>query len=151
MAISLDYVTVSELDFVMTDDQQAEATDDTSTPSTTPTKDTDRIEQALKFAESTAESYLTGFDLPIQPVPHVLKYAILNIGKYYLLTRDGRASEDETTKYNEAIDWLEAVRDDQARLPDVDEDPEEFVGNVNAEGFTFEALPFNDYDYYVFN
>lgn len=148
MAITLDYVTASELDFVMSAERQAEATDDSSGPNDTPTADTDKIDQALKFAESTAESYLIGYELPIAPVPFSLKYAILNIAKYYLLVRDGRASEDEIGRYDEAIEWLRAVNQGEARLPDVDEDPEEFVGNVDTDTMTFEDLPWTDYDYF---
>lgn len=148
MAISLEYVTVDDIDFVMTEQQQAEATDDVSGPNDTATKDTDKITKALKFAESTVESYLIGYELPISPVPFSLQYAVLNIGKYYLLKRDGRVSEDEQTNYDDAIAWLQDVRDGDARLPDVDEDPDEFVGKVNPENFEFYEMPFTDYDYY---
>lgn len=148
MAVTLDYVKLSDFSDVMPENDQAEASDDTdyTDPNTDPTRDTDLIKRFLGRAESMANSYLIQYDLPLDDAPLALEYAIYVIARYMLLERgDGSVSESVQNSYDQAIAWLEAVRDGEQTLEPVEQEfLDNFVGHADYSKMEFEEYPFVD-------
>jgi len=150
MAVSLDYVELDDLADVMTEVEQAEATDDAYGEGGTidgngPTRDDDMTKRFLKRAEGMAERYVgTRYELPISDPTPMFKYTILIIARYFLDERgDGDVSETIANSYDMAIDWLEDIRDE---VTDLHGDNSEAIDDYYGEryGGTFEEGPFND-------
>lgn len=149
MAVVLDYVTLEEFSDVMPEEEQAEATDDSygedgTITSSGPTRDDQMVKRFLKRAESFANSYLSFYERPVNPVPHTLKYTVMILARYYLDERaDGSVSEDIQQSYNNAMDWLKDIRDGEIDLGgDVEEQTGAYFGE--RAGGAFEEGPFSD-------
>lgn len=149
MAVTLNYVSLSEFNDVMTEYEQAQATDDSfaqdgTISSDEPSRDEPMVERFLKRAESLADSYLIHYDRPISSPPEKLKYAVMVIARYMLDDRgDGAVSEDIQRSHDQAIDWLKDVRDGSVDLgASVEEAGEDFFGD--RQGGTFGEAPYND-------
>lgn len=147
MAVTLDYVTLDDLEDVMTIPEQAQATDDAygagGTISGSPSRNERMVKRFLKRAESTVDSYLTEYDTPIQDPPYMLEYTILLIARYYLDERgDGDVSEASQRSYDQAMDWLKMVKNGEVDLQGVEIDAEDYYGD--REGGTFGVAPHND-------
>lgn len=136
MAVSLEYVSLSDLDDVMTKEEQAEATDDGYGSSGTvtqsePTRNEPMVKRFLKRAESLADSYLIHYDRPISDPPATLKYTVLVITRYLLDDRgDGAVSDEVQRSYDQAMQWLMDIRDGKIDLGgDVEEQGEVYYGD----------------------
>jgi len=149
MAVSLNYVTLAEFADVMTEEEQAEATDDEygaggTIDGTGATRDDEMVERFLFRAENMVDSYLMYYDRPIDPVPPTVSYTVMIIARYMIDERgDGAVSETIQESYDRAMDWLEAVRDGELDLgANVEEQTEEYFGA--RTGGLFEEGTFND-------
>ena len=150
MAVTLDYVSLDDLSDVMTEVEQAEATDDSYGEGGTidgngPTRDDEMVKRFLKRAEGMAERYVgTRYELPISDPTPMFKYTILIIARYFLDERgDGDVSETIGNSYDMAISWLEDIRDE---VTDLHGDNTEAIEDYYGErvGGTFDETPFND-------
>jgi len=152
MAVTLEYVSLEELSDVMTEVEQAEATDDAygeggtlNSNSPGPTRDPDMLKRFLLRAESMAERYVgTRYELPINDPTPMFKYTILIIARYFLDERgDGDVSETVADSYDMAISWLEDIRDE---VTDLHGNNTEAIEDYYGErvGGTFGEGPFND-------
>jgi len=150
MAVTLQYVELSELSDVMTEVEQAEATDDAYGEGGTidgsgPTRDDQMTKRFLKRAENFAETYVgTRYALPIDEPTPMFKYTILVVARYFLDERaDGEVSESIRDSYQMAVSWLEDIRDEVSDLHgDNSEAIDQYYGD--REGGTFGEGPFND-------
>lgn len=152
MAVTLDYVEISDLSDVMTEQEQAEATDDTYGSGGTinqggPTRDDAMVKRFLKRGENLADNYVgTRYTLPLTEPSMMFKYTILVLTRYMLDERgDGDVSESVKNSYSMAIEWLEDVRDEVTDIEGSEEAMEEYYGE--REGGTFgsdDSYPFND-------
>lgn len=150
MAVSLNYVELSAFSDVMTEEEQAEATDDAYGSGGTlnedgPYRDEKMVKRFLKRAESLADMYVgTRYDLPLSNPTPMFKYTILVIARYFLDERgDGDVSENVRNSYDIALSWLEDVRDELADIHgDNTESIDDYYGE--REGGTFGSDTFND-------
>jgi len=150
MAVTLEYVELSELEDVMTEEEQAEATDDAYGSGGTiggggPHRDPKMVNRFLKRAENFADTYVgTRYSLPIDDPTPMFKYTILIIARYFLDERgDGDVSESVRNSYQMAVSWLEDIRDEVSDLHgDNTEEIEDYYGD--RVGGTFGEGPFND-------
>jgi len=141
---TLNYVSVSDLKDVMPEQDQAEATDDISP--TNPTRDEDMLERFLIRAESRVESYLVGYELPLDPAPAMVDWAVLVCATYMLYQRgDLATSEEVKTNYDEIMEWLNMVRKGDATLPRKTEDDDDFVGFGQKDSMIWGNYPHRDY------
>ena len=150
MAVTLDYVSLDDLSDVMTEVEQAEATDDSYGEGGTidgngPARDDEMTKRFLKHAEGMAERYVgTRYELPISDPTPMFKYTILIIARYFLDERgDGDVSETIGNSYDMAISWLEEIRDE---VTDLHGDNAEAIEDYYGErvGGAFGETPFND-------
>jgi len=150
MAVTLEYVDSSEFSDVMTEIEQAEATDDAYGSDGTlsgggPTADNQMVKRFLARAEGLAERYVgTRYDIPIDDPTPMFKYTIFIIARYFLDERgDGDVSESVQNSYEMAIGWLEDIRDE---ISDLHGDNTEEIDDYYGErtGGSFEETPFND-------
>jgi Protein of unknown function (DUF1320). len=155
MAVTLEYTTLSDFSDVMTETEQAEATDDSYAQGGTingsgPTRDDQMTKRFLKRAESIADTYVgTRYTIPLTNPSPMFKYTVMVIARYLLDDRgDGDVSEHVMESYNMAIGWLEDIRDEVAGIEGSEEEIEDYYGE--REGGTFggstgdDELPFND-------
>ena len=151
MAITLNYVTLSEFADVMTETEQAEATDDNygqdgTSSSSGPTADEMMIKRFLARAEGMADSYLIHYERPISTPPETLKYVVMIIARYFLSERgDGAVGEDVQKSYDQAMRWLKDIREGKIDLGgDVGEQGEMYFGARTGGVFSSGSYPFND-------
>jgi len=149
MAVTLNYVDMSEFSDVMTEEEQAQATDDSyggggTISSDGPTRDEQMVERFLGRAESRVDMYLIHYERPLDPVPEIVKYTVMVIARYMLDARgDGAVSENVQKSRDQAIMWLEDLRDGKIDLGgDLEEQGEAYFGD--REGGTFGEYPFSD-------
>src|SRR6056297_1902309 len=91
-----EYVSESDLVNVLSEQEQANLTDDSASGSQdTLTKDSTIITEHLRYAESRVESYLTGYDLPLDDAPYSIQHAVLVMAAYMLFQRDDMAVSDQ--------------------------------------------------------
>jgi phage gp36-like protein len=151
MAVTLNYVTLAEFGDVMTQTEQAEATDDSygqggTISSSGPTRDEDMVRRFLKRGEGMADSYLIHYSRPVGSPPQTLKYVVMVIARYFLNERgDGAVGEDVQKSYNQAMRWLRDIRDGKIDLGgDVGEQGETYFGERTGGVFSGDSQPFND-------
>ena len=151
MAVQLNYVSLQQFDDVMPVNEQAASSDDMEAQDpnqNNPTRDDAMVKRFLKRAEHMAESYLSGYELPLpeDQQPHSLKYAIYVMARYYLLERgDGSVSDNIQESYDQVMSWLKMVSDGEIRLGGAaEEDLTDFVGLSSEENMVFAEMPFVD-------
>lgn len=149
MAVTLDYVELSDLADVMSEEEQAEASDDSYGAGGTldesgPTRNDEMVRRFLQRAESMCNNYLVSrYSIPIDEPTPMLEYTVLILARYYLDERgDGDVSENIQNSYDQAMNWLEMIRNEEIDLGTVDEDIEDYYGE--RTGGTFGTYPFND-------
>jgi len=142
------YVTLSEFKNVLSEDEQAQLTDDTISGSQdTATRDDDMAKDFLAYAESRVESYLTGYSLPLDTAPPSIQHAIYVLAAYMLFQRDDVAvSEDVETSYQRVLEWLKNIQSGDAQLPQIDEDDADFVGFGDESTMIWDEFPYSDFD-----
>lgn len=115
--MALKYTSVQKLVNLLSERQLAQLSDDTDVSDDEISTDNGRIEQFLAYAEATVESYIqTRFPLPLEPIPTTVEYAALVIAKYRLMLRREYMTEEIGMEYKGVMDWLRAVKMDDADL-----------------------------------
>ena len=143
-----EYVSESDLVNVLSEQEQANLTADYASGSQdTLTKDSAIITEHLRYAESRVESYLTGYELPLDNPPYSIQHAVLVMAAYMLFQRDDMAVSDQVADmYERVIEWLRGVRDGDQALPEAgDEDPADFVGFADKEDMVWDEYPYSDF------
>jgi phage gp36-like protein len=131
----LTYTSVEELETLLTVQEQAALTDDT-TETGEPVVDTDMIERYLAYSESTVNTKLqTRYDMPLKTVPLAVVYATLVIARYRLMLRRGYMTEELETEYKEQMRWLQMVQDEDADIYEDEVDEEIAFGTSTNEFF----------------
>ncbi|MGH6887986.1 MAG: gp436 family protein [Rhizomicrobium sp.] len=93
-------------------------TDTTNVPPTTIDETT--VCDALDDADAEINSYITAANLtvPLDPVPRVIVLRAIDICRYRLWSRMGRASEAVQNDYAAAVAWLKQLAAGQVQLGD---------------------------------
>lgn len=83
----------------------------------------DAITASLEVGASVCDSYLGGYDLPIDPVPGMLRQANISISLYLACAGTDNATEQRKEAYDVAISWLKDIAKGLASLglPDTDD------------------------------
>ena len=80
------------------------------------------VEEAVRQAEELVDAYLRGrYNLPLSPVPSVVKDATVNLARHWLYARRPEGSElpDAVTRtYKSSLQMLEAIRDGKLTIGD---------------------------------
>ncbi len=76
------------------------------------------LDDALMRASSEADTYLTRYTLPINPVPPALVSVVCDITRYRLVGGDISESSPVYLRYTRAITWLKDISAGKAALPD---------------------------------
>lgn len=78
------------------------------------------LEEAVRQAEERVDAYLRGrYELPLNPVPTVIKDACVHLARYWLYGRRPEGAdlpEAVTSTYKDALKLLEDVRDGKLTL-----------------------------------
>lgn len=78
------------------------------------------VVEAIRQAEELVEGYLRGrYNLPLDPVPSIIKDMAVNIARHWLYARrpEGNELPEAVTRtYNAAIKTLETIRDNRITL-----------------------------------
>ena len=80
------------------------------------------VEEAVRQAEELVDAYLRGrYNLPLSPVPSVVKDMAVNLARHWLYARRPEGSElpDAVTRtYKSSLQMLEAIRDGKLTIGD---------------------------------
>lgn len=149
MALTPIYASAEDLVAVLTEDQQARLTDD-DLEADPQVNDEALIDTYLRYAESTAESYVgPRYGVPLSSPPDSFKYAILIIARHRLFKRRGIMLDDDMiAEYDDQIAWLQAIADAQADLYFADDEEEQpsvlqGYGDLTNTSFNDTDQPFN--------
>ena len=102
------------------------------------------VEEAVRQAEELVDAHLRGrYNLPLDPVPSVVKDATVNLARHWLYARRPEGSElpDAVTRtYKSALQMLETIRDGKLTIgaPTGEAQPEPGEMKVRARRRTFD-------------
>jgi phage gp36-like protein len=94
------------------------------------------IDAACADASSLIDSYLAraGYDTPVNPAPAVLTLKASDIAIYLLSQAAGSLTKEKRLRYEDALEWLSAIADGKAELPDAP-DASKAARGGRASGF----------------
>jgi len=94
--------------------------------------DEDVLARAISDADAEINYYLAGlFDIPISPVPDIIRSFAVNIAIYKLsITSSGGAKDDQKTRYLQITQKLQDVSIGKVRLSAID--PEGLVSSASV-------------------
>ena len=105
----------------------------------------ERVEEAVRQAEELVDAHLRGrYNLPLDPVPSVVKDMTVNLARHWLYARRPEGSElpDAVTRtYKSALQMLEAIRDAKLTIgvPTGEAAPEPGEMKVRARARRFDS------------
>lgn len=107
--------------------------------------DVDRVDNAIADADALIDSYLINrYDIPLDPVPDIIKQRSGDIARYYLYDDD--VPDAVRTRYEDAISWLKLISKGVTSLP-IDEEEVGTAGVIvktRSQRFTdemFDKMP----------
>ncbi len=92
------------------------------------------VDRELSGAESLINSYLRArYELPVSPVPDILKKYCVDIAFYQLSDRAGSLTDEKRRRYEDAVSFLKSLAGGAARL-DSATPPPSSGGGVHVAG-----------------
>ncbi len=124
-AFDVRYCTLADLKLAVPERTLIELTNDTTTDYGAPaptTINTDIVESAVRQAEEIVDAHLRGrYNLPLSPVPTVIKDVTVNLARHWLYARrpEGAALPDTVSQtFKASMHMLEKIRDNKLTIGD---------------------------------